>query len=318
MTSERQILNDILTNHIQFPNSGWSMGSFGLIAEFHQDVDEPLLSDKPNEVLRATNRGAIHIDHVDDIVPVAYEILSKDENRWQHGLALCLPAEKARMGGQTGLTDLGLDEKAVLEDHKSWRLFDLGINAIGSGCGQVDFCVRTNNEELITILLDNLGKPVFESAVMPEILKAHPHRIAITPIGRVEVFQKIGGPDTGDKSPEGPHTHLLPKLIQSGNTHNANIPIPDGLIPCAYLHPESPMVDRLGANKPFNREAYVAFQKLLDLWGPEIYTSIKRDVFNQLKNGLSPDDPMNYESRVQRMAHRMAIRQARRLEQATS
>lgn len=310
MNSNIQLLKEVLTNHIQLATSGWSMGSFGVIAEFHQDADESLLSDKPADCLRATNRGAIHIEQFDDIQPVAYEILSKNENRWQHGLALCLPEEKAKMGQRNCLADLGLDEKAVLEDHKGWRLFDMGINALGSGCGQVDFCIRTDNEELINILRDNLGKPIFESGIMPEILKAHPHRIAITPIGRVEVFQKIGGPDTGDKSPEGPHTHLLPKLIQSGNSHNANIAIPDGLIPCAYLHPESPMVDNLGADKPFDRGAYDAFQKLLDMWGTEPYMATKTTVFDQLKNGLEPEDPKLYKSRVQRMAHRMAVRQA--------
>lgn len=313
MVSDIPMLKKVLTNHIQLHASGWSMGSFGVIAEFHQDVDAPLLSDKPDELLRATNKGAIHIEPLDHIVPVAYEILSSNENRWQHGMALCLPEEKALMGQRNCLTDLGFDKNAVLPDHKNWRLFDLGINALGSGCGQVDFCIRTNNEALISILQAYLGKPVFhsENPVMSEILKAHPHRIAITPIGRVEVFQKIGGPDTDDKSPGGPHTHLLPKLIQSGNTHNANIPIPDGLTPCAYLHPESPMVDKLGTDKPFDRQAYVAFQKLLDSWGTETYTTTKREVFDQLSNGIDPEDPMNYKSRVQRMAHRMAIRQAR-------
>ena len=45
-------------------------------------------------------------------------------------------------------------------------------------------------------------------------------------MGRVEVFQPIPSPD--GKSPEGPHTHVLPRLLAHGRLNAATVPVPDG------------------------------------------------------------------------------------------
>ena len=44
---------------------------------------------------------------------------------------------------------------------------------------------------------------------MAVILAASPHRVFVSRVGRIEVFQAI--PSANGKSPEGPHTHVLPK-----------------------------------------------------------------------------------------------------------
>ena len=54
---------------------------------------------------------------------------------------------------------------------------------------------------------------------MGMILAANPHRVFISRLGRIEVYQPI--PPPSGKSPEGPHTHVLPKLLKSGRTHPA-------------------------------------------------------------------------------------------------
>jgi hypothetical protein len=57
------------------------------------------------------------------------------------------------------------------------------------------------------------------------IVHKSPNRIAITAMGRTEVYSAI--PPPGGKSPEGPHTHLLPSLIKTGRKHDPKAPIPE-------------------------------------------------------------------------------------------
>ena len=79
------------------------------------------------------------------------------------------------------------------------------------------------------------------------LLETNPHRVFISRIGRIEVYQPI--PPPSGKSPDGPHTHVLPKLLKSGRTHAATEPIPEGWIPCAHLYPQHPARDAGGADR---------------------------------------------------------------------
>ncbi len=45
---------------------------------------------------------------------------------------------------------------------------------------------------------------------MAMILAANPHRVFLSRLGRIEVYQPI--PPPSGKSPQGPHTHVLPQL----------------------------------------------------------------------------------------------------------
>jgi hypothetical protein len=44
-------LRDVVRGLLANPETGWSMGSFGAIAEFHQDAGEMPLVDHPKEPL---------------------------------------------------------------------------------------------------------------------------------------------------------------------------------------------------------------------------------------------------------------------------
>jgi hypothetical protein len=55
----------------------------------------------------------------------------------------------------------------------------------------------------------------------------------------------------------------MPKLLRSGRTHPATVPIPEDWAPCLHLYPTHPYKDRLGATKPFNAAEFSAFQKAL-------------------------------------------------------
>jgi len=91
-------LEQLLRHHLTDWRSGWSMGTFGAIAEFHQDDGEVAVIDDTHLLTRATRRGGIRVDRgtLSELVPVAYETLSPKRHRWSQAVALCLPEAKAR------------------------------------------------------------------------------------------------------------------------------------------------------------------------------------------------------------------------------
>ncbi|MDO5527893.1 MAG: hypothetical protein Q4F71_00680 [Paracoccus sp. (in: a-proteobacteria)] len=296
-------LTDRLFAALDDPAHGWSMGSFGAIAEFHRDPDEPLLIDAPG--LKATAKGAIRLDPA-QARAVAYETLSPKAGRWSQSVALCLPRRLAVTAQRAVLTRLGPDMDAIRPEDRSGILFDMGLGQL-----QVDLCIRTADAALIAVLEAAEGRDLFDpgNPAMGAILAAHPHRVALTPLGRIEVFQMIGGPDTGGVSPPGPHTHVLPKLLRTGRTHSANAPIPDRLVPCAGFHPQSPISTPMGLPRPFAPVAFAAFQRLLLLWGVPEHVAVKEAAFSALRGGrdLSPSDRPR--CRIGRTALRIAMRQ---------
>lgn len=281
------------------------MGSFGAIAEFHHVPGDPPY-DLADDLTLITARGGIRLASLAGVRPVAFETLSVRPECWSQSVALCLPADDAAMNARGRLTELGPDTDALRQQDREGVLFDMGLAQ-----PQVDFCIRTADPELLTLLRMSQGRSLFDpdNPALGAILNAHPHRIAITRLGRVEVFQMIGGPDTGGVSPQGPHTHVLPKLLRTGRTHSANVPIPPGWVPCASLHPKSPVFDRLGHEKDFDVNAFVDFQKLLTVWGIPDYSEAKRDVWAALKVGGLAEDHLAPTSRIGRAGLRNALRQ---------
>lgn len=301
-------LEHVLTAAIPDPDAGWSMGSFGAIAEFHHVAGDP-----PPTVLpgcgAVTARGGIRLDRLEAVTPVAWEALSPRPDRWQQGVALCLPAAGAAMSQRAVLTELGPDPQAIRPEDRGAVLFDMGLDQ-----PQVDFCIRTADPALLAVLRSHVGRSIMapDNPTMPTILTAHPHRVALSRIGRIEVYQKIGGPETGGVSPIGPHTHVLPKLLRARRSHSANLPIPDALVPVAGFHPASPIMDSLARDRPFDPAIYQAFQTLLAAWGDAGNLAIKHAVREALAKGLGPDALPEPESRAGRVALRVALRQAGR------
>lgn len=304
-------LVDLARRHLGLWETGWSMGAFGAVAEFHQDDGETALVDDPARLARATARGGIRLDpeRLAAARAVAYETLSPKRHRWSQAVALCLPTGLARGSARDGLTELGPDGDCLREEDRGSILFDLGLSL-----SQCDFCIRTGDPALLQVLRAHLGRSVFDSAnpVMHAVLAAHPHRIATTVLGRVEVYQKIGGPDTGGVSPPGPHTHLLPKLMRAGRTHSANVPIPDGLVPLASLHPGNPVIGALGEDRPFDFRLHAGFQALLGLYGIPGLNAAKRAARSAVEEDAEPSSFPVPSGRFPRAAFRLALRQYRR------
>src|SRR5690606_20262456 len=109
--------------------------------------------------------------------PVAYEMLSPRPHRWSQAVALCLGESEAAGEARTVLTELGPDEGAIRPQDRGAILFDMGL-----GLPQCDFCIRTADPELLAVLRAQAGRSLFEhdNPTMPAILKAHPHRVALT------------------------------------------------------------------------------------------------------------------------------------------
>jgi hypothetical protein len=120
-------------------------------------------------------------------------------------------------------------------------------------------------------------------------------------------FQPI--PSPGGKSPDGPHTHVLPKLLALGRTHAATEPLPKGCIPCAHIYPAHPLRDQLGRKRTFLRGHHVAFQTLLERHGLPELVALKREVVEVATTGRRPDTISCQSDRFARATVRVALRQ---------
>jgi hypothetical protein len=287
----------------------WSLGTFGAIAEFTRDADERVaLARDDGTVSTVTARGALRIVHHPELRPIASE--SPTTESWTHRVALCLPETACAMSGRSELTEVGPDREALREQDRGGVLFDLGLGAL-----QSDFYVRSSDAEVVAALRGCAGKSVFSlgSGAMKVILAANPHRVFVSRLGRIEVYQPI--PSADGKSPSGPHTHVLPKLLAHGRTHSANEPLPAGWIPCAHCYPPHPLRDGLGRRHPFRREHHDAFQAILARYGIADLIELKRRVIASVMAGHGPDAISIADDRFARATVRVALRQLQAADQ---
>jgi hypothetical protein len=272
----------LLRREIADPGTQWSLGTFGAIAEFSRDEDEPAqVSLARDAVSVVTERGGIALRPDPGIRPFASESINKAD--WNQRIALCLPEQDCAMNRRGVLTELGIDARALREKDRDAILFDLGLGAL-----QADFCVRIADGEAAASLRQHAGRPIFEpgNPAMSIILQANPHRVFMSRLGRIEVYQPI--PPPSGKSPDGPHTHVLPKLLKSGRTHPATEPVPVGWIPCAHLYPAHPARDGLGKPRPFEAAHLDAFEEMLAAFGDPEIVAIKRRVRDAVRAGQPP------------------------------
>jgi len=302
-----QDIRTVLREHLEKPASSFSIGCFGAIAEFHRIPSEPVEVTEHQHTLQSiTAQGAIQIALQSAITPVAYEGISKNTKSWQQGVVFCLPRAQARMSQRQHITELGPDRDALQEKHQSAILFDLGL-----GAENIDFCIRTEDSVLIDALRQCRNQSFFETSpeLKDSILQLSPHRVILSRIGRIEVYQPIGL----EKTPEGSHTHLLPKLLASRRTHSANIPVPDGYLPVLSLYPEHALGSAGDDNRQMNTKLFDNFQKLLAMWGRKAYVEEKRRVQQAILSGENPKNFAMAPERYVRAAVKVAIRQMRYL-----
>lgn len=268
MTAEVRAL---LEAHILSHETHWHLGTFGVVAEFMRDEGEPASFPGEGGLAAFTARGAIRLEATPDLTLFAYETAMSRAKSWSQQVALCLPRDACAMNRRWAVTELGPDRDAVRADDRRALLFDLGLDRL-----QMDACVRTTDASLIDVLRSSEGKSLFDysTGAMMAVLKASPHRVFAARFGRVEVFQPI--PADGSFSPPGPHTHVLPKLMQTSRTHAANAPIPRHLAPCGGFAPPHPFRDAQGRPSEFDPARHAAFQALLERFGDRRLVAVKR------------------------------------------
>ena len=133
---------DFLAGQLADVEVGWSLGTFGAIAEFTRDADETVALDRSDDAVSAvTARGGICIKTRADLRAIASESLTP--SAWNQRVALCLPEAACAMSARTVLTEVGLDGNALRADDRSASLFDLGLGAM-----QIDACVRSADPEV--------------------------------------------------------------------------------------------------------------------------------------------------------------------------
>jgi hypothetical protein len=294
---------DFIAGQIEDSDAQWSLGTFGAIAEFSRDADEPVeITRGETSISAVTARGGIRIDVRPDLRPVAFETLTTQA--WSQRVALCLPDRVAAMGQRSALTELGADKQALRPEDGDAILFDLGLDAV-----QVDACIRTADAELVAGLRACVGRPVFapDNPAMGLILRHSPHRVFMTRCGRAEVYQPIPAP--GGISPMGPHTHVLPKLLARKRTHAATEPIPRGFLSCAHLYPSHPLRDSEGRARPFDPIRYAAFQRMMSRFGDVDHLRLKRNVAKAVIAGAGPKAIAMPTDRYEQAYVRIALRQ---------
>jgi hypothetical protein len=293
---------DLLHEQMADAVTQWSLGTFGGIAEFSRDRDEKVsLTQSAMGAAAVTARGGIAIELADGCRPFAFECIAK--TGWSQRIAFCLPANACAMNRRNVLTELGADHEALRPEDRGSVLFDLGLGAL-----QADLCVRISDRDIVTQLRRHCGRSVFDPAnpAMGLLLETNPHRVFISQMGRIEVYQPI--PLPSGKSPDGPHTHVLPKLLKSGRTHAATEPIPDGWIPCAHLYPRHPVRDG-GGQEPFDAACHDSFQRMIARFGRPECLAIKRRVAGAIGAGEPPSNLAITLDRHGRTGVRIALRQ---------
>ena len=293
---------DLLGDHMADPSSQWSVGTFGAIAEFMRDGAEPVtLKCVRTSVSAITARGAIRIERCPDLRPVGLEFSAGVG--WSQRVALCLPVGQCAMNRRTALTELGPDKEALREQDRSAILFDLGLDAL-----QIDAAVRIADPAIVARLREHTGRSLFEpgNPAMGFILDANPHRVFIARLGRVEVFQPIPSPD--GESPQGPHTHVLAKLLKLKRTHAATELIPKGWVPAGYLYPANPLKDADGRDRPFDRAHHDAFQAIMRAFGDPGWMGLKDRVAAAVAAGQVPFE-LPARNRFARLCVRVALSQ---------
>src|SRR5262249_37867791 len=164
---------DFLAEQVADNEVAWSLGTFGAIAEFARDADEPVVLGRTDGAASAvTARGGLRIAQHPELRPIASE--SPTTESGSHRVALCLPESNCAMSGRTAFTEVSLDGGALREEDRAGILFDLGLGAL-----QADFHVRSGDPDVIAALRSCTGKSVFSpnNDAMKVILAANPHRV---------------------------------------------------------------------------------------------------------------------------------------------
>ena len=299
----------IVANQLALTSTGWSVGVLGALAEFVRDEGERAVCEGSAVV---TARGGIALNISAHARAIAYELPSAAPDSWLHGVALCLPRSECRLQPRPVITEIGRDAKALRLQDREAVLFDLGLGSDG-----FEFYVRSAEPAHVAFLRASAGRRLLsEPGLFAEIVEMSPQRVFVSAVGRIEIYQRIGRPH--GMTPQGPHTHLIPKLLRSGRVLSSSIPVPHDWIVCAIMYPAHPIRDREGIAKPFDPREHEAFQSLLAEIGDPQVMKVKHAVWRAIRQGQAPESLAALARRHERLARRIAVRQVAYLDGPSS
>ncbi|MEM6888117.1 MAG: DUF1289 domain-containing protein [Pseudomonadota bacterium] len=207
----------------------WVMGVVGAVAEFTAASDQSVHATANGEELIAlTRNGALQMTINDDVRAVTFD---PPNMMTEPRVVLAIKRERGRIPVASGIANLGSDQRALLKEPNT-RLYDLGL-----GRKEARFCVRLAEGAADDALHRATGLPFLQAVPMvgaPLVLES-PTRVVESALGRIEVQGRIPSQDA--RSPDGPHTHLLPDHLATGRALPAGMDLPRAYLPGAIFYP---------------------------------------------------------------------------------
>jgi predicted Fe-S protein YdhL (DUF1289 family) len=211
----------------------WVAGCHGAAAEFMFGVDEPAEVSVEGPLQAVTARAALRFTPRTDLRALQWrDPLTVGGVR---AIFIVIPRPRNISAPSLLLTDCGPDAAAIQPAHRGETLFDLGL-----GREHMRFALRSADPVLNGALRDAVGLP-FDAVLQRcgrTLLERSPTRVVETPLGRIEVATPIPAP--GGKSPDGPHTHLLPGHLALQRASPAGVDLPEAYALCATFYPRNP------------------------------------------------------------------------------
>ncbi len=209
----------------------WTAGVVGAVAEFAAAPGQRIEADLDGQTIVARTPGARLKFKIDEYV----RALTFDPNGTpKEKMRVVLAVKKGRgsLAPADTLTPRGPDYSAIEPANRDSHLFDLGL-----GRKEVRFSVRVGPGRAFDVLSSAHGTAFPDSlpVIAPTLIEQSPARVIETALGRIEVLTPIPGPD--EKSPRGPHTHLLPDHLATGRATPVGIDLPKVYFPGAMLYP---------------------------------------------------------------------------------
>lgn len=224
-------IRSFVTSTLEAGHGTWVIGVVGAVAEFTaaQDADVDVHVDG-DDITAFTQNGAMRVKINDDVRALTFDLPD-----WERAsrIVLAVKRERGRLPVASGVEDLGLDTDALLQEQNT-KLYDLGL-----GRNEGRFCVRLGDCAALEALDASIGHafPMALPMVAGPLVKESPTRIVESALGRIEVQGQF--PPLDAKSPDGPHTHLLPDHVETGRALPIGMDLPRAYLPGAIFYPPS-------------------------------------------------------------------------------
>ena len=218
-----------VTSTLKAGRGTWVIGVVGAVAEFTAAQDEEVdVYVDGDDITAHTQNGAMRVKINDDV-----RALTFDPPDWERGarIVLAVKRERGRLPVASGVVDLGPDTDALVQEQNA-KLYDLGL-----GRKEGRFCVRLGEGAAREALNGSTGLtfPQALPMIAGPLVAECPTRVVESALGRIEVQGQIPPPDA--KSPDGPHTHLLPDHLETGRALPVGMDLPRAYLPGAIFYP---------------------------------------------------------------------------------